>query len=359
MNIHNNTELLSLYMDGKLDKGLAGKLEAHMKICRECRETFQKMAQARCYISTVEPVEPTLNLEKEILENIHSERNLSLFPSGKFSLALGALAAVLFVSLLFTGKFKKEDIRLAMTPEETPMEEEYKSVDSGATTEQTEKGDDVKITIDRDKTPDAPEIPHQEPVLLAKSAPTVSGKFEVPADKASVNSKIMAGQLDESEMETPELKKAEEINEMESPVSRELIKPPEKTRKEKSSSLMEIRSERQDKPLPSAASVGTDFDKLPSAIVIRDNKDWNRIWMTQNAAQNLSLKLPEVDFSRKMVVAIPSREAGREYSVVNTVEEKDRIVIQFKEQSLQKPVPPPYQINVVNQKPTVELQKLD
>ena len=98
---------------------------------------------------------------------------------------------------------------------------------------------------------------------------------------------------------------------------------------------------------------------MSDAIVIRNADEWKKIWYKQNTAQNLSLPLPEVDFKQKMVVAIPSRIEGKEYAVVNTIEDKDKIVVEYKELPLQKLAPPPYQLNVVNQKPAVELQKVD
>ena len=124
-------------------------------------------------------------------------------------------------------------------------------------------------------------------------------------------------------------------------------------------------------------------DKKSGFLVIRNKTEWEKAWNSQNTSQNLSLPLPEVDFKKQMVVALPTNQAGDEYKIVKTEEKPDRIIVQYRTTrpavdrllssgaqpedgnasnlSVQEKVRtiPPYQLEIVNIRPNVELQKLD
>ncbi|MFA7328675.1 MAG: hypothetical protein WC081_04120, partial [Candidatus Ratteibacteria bacterium] len=97
-------------------------------------------------------------------------------------------------------------------------------------------------------------------------------------------------------------------------------------------------------------------------LVIHNKTDWENAWNLQNTSQKLSLPLPEVDFQKQMVIALPTNQAGREYKIVKTEEKPDRIVVRYRVTLPRQDefgIVPPYQIEVVNTRPSVELQKLD
>lgn len=102
---------------------------------------------------------------------------------------------------------------------------------------------------------------------------------------------------------------------------------------------------------------------VPANLLIRNRRDWSRLWQTQNTVQNLSLPLPPVDFRKQMVVAVPTRQENRVYQVMSSEEKEDRVIIYYRDVTTEKcdkdeaPPEPPYQVQVVNVRPRIEFQK--
>ena len=98
----------------------------------------------------------------------------------------------------------------------------------------------------------------------------------------------------------------------------------------------------------------------PPHTVIRNEKEWVNIWRLQNAGRNISAFLPEVDFSRKMVVVIISQDDKSEYIITKTEEKKDEVIIVCEGTSLthKNPPLPLYQFGIVTAKPTVTFKMI-
>jgi len=340
MRIHGNAKIFSLYMDGQLDKKTADLLESHLKECSECREMLARFQETKRLISGAAKVKPPAELEGEIMDRLASKKYLFLSPFKRFSLAAGTVTVVLLSALLFLQRFKTEDIQIAMSPEQIKEIEEtikYRSAIEGK--EGTVAKAPSEITI----KPEAPSEREEERLLPDTDA----------GDRQNVKSALLKEQADEKQPEDkiPSEKQEEPLMEKKAIVAhRETgfkIQPAEK----------EISS--SETTPEGIISLSYAHKDAPVPVVIRNENEWKTIWNTQNTAQNLSLPLPEVDFREKMVVALPSRTEDKEYIVVNTVEEKDKIIVEYKETLPQKSAPPPYHLNIVTQKPAVELQRVD
>lgn len=334
MKIHGNIKTLSLYMDKRLDMKLANKVEAHIDACPDCRETLQKMIMARDWLSVTEAVKPPPSLEKEIIKKIYSPGR-SFFPAKKLFFALGC-AAVIFASFFLMHK-DQPSMRLASAPDEALTEEPLY---------------DAEPSKERPARKETEAMPAGKPVKTDKPLRQTAAAPEVKAPELSIAADDEAAEHIALKEEARSPLTAEKDIKVEEPSFARARSEP--SGQALSAGSKYITSEVANKESP--ASVGKN---IPEPIIIKSAEDWNKIWNIQNSAQNLSLALPEVDFNQKMVVAIPSIENNREYFVVNTVEEKDKIIVQYKEQPLQKSHPLPYQINIVPQKPAVELQKID
>jgi len=98
----------------------------------------------------------------------------------------------------------------------------------------------------------------------------------------------------------------------------------------------------------------------PPHTVIRNEKEWANIWRLQNAGRNISALLPEVDFNSKMVVVIISQDDNSEYTIIETEENKDGVIINCEGTSLTHTNPPRplYQFQIVAAKPTVTFKMI-
>ncbi len=319
MKLHGNVKILSLYMDGQLDEKTSGLLESHLKDCGECRETLVRMRKTRDIIAATPPVEAPAYLEREILEKLTpAKTGLKKF----YVPALGALAAMAVAFIVILGSLKETYTPSANLPPHG--EQVYRNP--------------AVASIDEKQTTGGPRT--EKPALYAARERMDDGLLEATDEQEKRDEETDA---DKSE---PAGIPAEKVTEKEEALSLVYVGPSE-----------DISAARKSKAM---APMKTESAKhLPGAIVIRDKGEWTAVWHTQNTVQNLSLPLPEVDFSEKMVVAVPSRTQDKEYVVVNTAEEKDKIIVQYRERPLQTDALPPYLLNVVNQKPVVELQKID
>jgi len=118
MKIHRNIEILSLYMDGELDKKLKDVVESHLQDCSECREILARMQKTKGLMEETPPVNAPAYLEKEILDSLPSKKVPSLSPFKKFSVGAVTFTVLLLASLLLFNRYKTEDIQIAMSPEQ-------------------------------------------------------------------------------------------------------------------------------------------------------------------------------------------------------------------------------------------------
>jgi len=325
MKLHGNAEIISLYMDGRLDEKLRASLESHLKDCGECREILARMQETRTLIAGAAPVKPPATLERDIIAGLPERKTFSLFFRRIYLPAIGTLAVMVIASLLIREYLPREiELQIAKTPvreqdiaDKDINESGRKKIETQTDFHVAEKSKESPVHSESSGPPQAPE-----------------GKT-VPADRPIAE----IGREEKCIMPAEEKREAEKTM-----IARESAagKPAAVMKASKDEAI-------------SLAYRKTAF----SPIVIRSEDEWKKIWHTQNTMQNLSLPLPEVDFREKMVVAVPSRIEDREYLVVNTVEKADKIVVEYRELPLQQPAPAPYQMNVVNRKPAVELQKID
>ena len=352
MRIHGNIKILSLFMDGMLDKGLAEKVETHVKICSGCRATLENMKKTRRCLSEEDSMEPPPYLERKIMDSLFTREKRSL-PFKKFSLAAGYVALILLFSFIAVSRFKT-GIKLASAPEghlATEVKEAGGSLPgNGPRKELKEEAGFLGKVAEEEKPLEGKqeELPSSEkPVSVAKSEKTLFSKTSGASGDAVLDIAAETRTERKESMEAPAKTGAggEKGNTAVFSAGRE---PAGSAPAIKSAPLDEL-----------SAKKVLDVKDAPSPIIIREAEEWHRIWQVQNAAQNLSLELPEVDFSKKMVVAVPSKRNDREYAVVNTVEENDRVILQYREYPLQKRPHPPYQLNIVSNKASVELEKID
>lgn len=322
MKLHGNVTILSLYMDGRLDVKTRSLLESHLKDCRDCREILAGMRETSELISGTAPVRHPDGFEDKIIAGLPKKTAPAILSVRRIYIpALGTLAVLLAVSLFIM--------------ERTNTDRAFKIAKK---TVSEESGTDNSFNeLETHKNIQVPSVSEKSGEVTPGSETTGQ---PVPEDKKILSEKQEADRVTISGGVLPQKeKKAEE----------QICPEPAKT----SAAVMKPSADE-------APGMALRGNKTPlTAIIIRNADEWKEVWHTQNTVQNLSLPLPEVDFKEKMVVALPSKTEDKEYVVVKTLEEKDRIVVEYRERPLQKSQPPPYQLNVVNRKPVVELQNID
>jgi len=352
MKLHKNIKVLSLYIDGELDRKLSDSVAAHLEACEECRTAVERLTETKKLLAETQTVRPPANLAKQIMDSIPETASTPLRARKLYLPALGTIALLVVVSLVTFNRNqvikRAQGVQIAKAPvQEKPAD----ATGIAAVPElQYEKStvDEVKGGNDK-KLASGPEEYRESFNFEDKSTAVEKSVNELPAlSKADRD----------AESEVKEAEKTKSVYAVTA------VTPSSELKKEEQFCIVgedgkavceNISRDSVRKEVLKTASA----KPLPNAIVIRNSREWTSIWTAQNTAQNLTLPLPDVDFKEKMVVAVPSRQAENEYTVVNAIEEKDKIIIQYKEQPLQKITPLPYQLNVVNQKPAVELQKLD
>ncbi|MBN1445351.1 MAG: zf-HC2 domain-containing protein [Candidatus Omnitrophica bacterium] len=338
MNLHKNIKILSLYMDGELDKRLADSVAAHLETCEECRAAVERLKETKKLLSGTQPVQPPANLAKQIMERIPREKPSALPVKRFYVPALGTLALLIAASLVMFNRSQVTQRAQGLQTAKAPVNEKTDGV--------------IEETAPSSLISKA-----EKPAVFARSDADMAKE---KTDEFSVREKGVAASEKLRSAEEFAVKKEEVSN-----AERKSAAPAESAEGEfcyiggDGKTVCEDTSGKTAISLAAKTAGMARKAAFPNAIVIRDGKEWNSIWNTQNTAQNLTLPLPDVNFKEKMVVAVPSIQADNEYTVVNTLEEKDKIIIQYKEQPLQKTPLPPYQLNVVNQKPSVEFQKID
>jgi hypothetical protein len=345
MKIHRNIEILSLYMDGELDKKLKDVVESHLQDCSECREILARMQKTKGLMEETPPVNAPAYLEKEILDSLPSKKVPSLSPFKKFSVGAVTFTVLLLASLLLFNRYKTEDIQIAMSPEQ--IKELEKKI--GHRRDMYEDGMDASKPSFGTMKEKGETVPSSE----IQAEPDASEKDRRFEDR----SLLKEGGLVDEKKGADKIKECEEVT---SEKQEESLKVGTEDFKRKADSEKPTGGRIYGRAATPTEGIGlSTVEKAPVSVIIKNEGDWQKIWHVQNTAQNLSLPLPEVDFKDKMVVALLSRIKDKEYIVVNTIEEKDKIIVEYKEIPLQKSAPPPYQLNVVSQKPVVTLQKVE
>ncbi len=338
MKLHKNIEIFSLYIDGELDKKLADSVAAHLETCEECKTAVERLAETKKLLSETQTVQPPANLVKQIMDSIPETAPRAL-PVRKFYFpVLGTIALLIAVSLITFNRTHgikgAQGVQVAKAPVNEKSAEVIEETAPSSLISKAEKpavfagadADTAKVKMD--------EASVREKGEVADERVRMGEEFAVKKEKAIPQESKNSASPESAEGEFCYIGAD-------------------------GKSVCEDTSGKTAISLAAKTAGMARKEPFPNAIVIRNGKEWTSIWTAQNTAQNLTLPLPDVDFREKMVVAVPSIQANNEYTVVNTLEEKDKIIIQYKEQPLQKISPPPYQLNVVNQKPSVELQKID
>ena len=291
-------KLLSAYVDGMLSEKAKKSFAVHLDSCPECRKALQEMELLCKLLREFPEKDPGLGFETAILSRVREKKTevVALRSwSRRVSCGLAGLALLLIVTIYLQKPVFPPQPEVVQSPAPEGLVAEKKKA----------------VSVADQKTP-APE-PSSVEAKVTTEMPTAVSR--------SVGSAVR-----EEYAAVPE----KEAGKAAAPVA-----------------------------LRKSAEISTD--SASQLLVIRDKTDWARTWNVQNTSQNLSLPLPEVDFTKQMVVALPTHQAGRAYKIVKTEEKPDRIIVQYRAASPKKDetgILPPYQIEVVNTKPSVELQKL-
>ncbi len=292
-----NQKLLSAYVDGMLSEKAKKSFAAHLDFCTECRKALRETELLRELLREFPEKDPGLGFETAILSRVREKKTEAVVLRGwsrRVSYGLAGLALLLIVAIYLQRPVLPPQLEVVRSP-----------APEGPVTEKKKA-----VSVAKQKTR-APQPSSVEEKL--KSEPRA-----VPQVGASMSGLEYAA--------VPE----KEAGKAAAPAA-----------------------------LRKAAEISADNESR--LLVIRNRTDWENTWSVQNTRQNLSLPLPEVDFTKQMVVALPTNQAGRAYKIVKTEEKPDRIIVQYRAAAPEKDetgILPPYQIEVVNTKPSVELQKL-
>ncbi|HOL22251.1 MAG TPA: hypothetical protein PLQ41_05300 [bacterium] len=319
MRIHKNIEILSLYIDGRLKKDIKDIVDVHIKECSECREILLRFQETRKLLSGAEIINPPEYLEKEILQNLPSTRSFTRCVTVP---VLGTLTMVILGFLVIQKNIHRDDVHLVyQSPPEMLSNDVVKQKGESA-------GKEEVSNITEEMVKPAPVI--EEKPVLARSQMDKENSIE---ETGGINGDTV------KEIETEDKNSAYEGK---------------KVRVLSSVVTQATKEKKMEEATPSKKG-----DIMPTFMVIRDRNEWQNIWEMQNRAQNLSTPVPDVDFDTKMVVVLPSRIEDRAYKVVNTVEEKDKVIIQYKEVPLKESPQEPYNLKVVNQSNIIEIQNIE
>lgn len=373
MKIHENCEILSLYIDGRLDPSLKKEVDVHLLSCAECREITDRMKAAGKMLSSLEPLTAPPCLEKDVMDSLESRRSFSFIRMAPAAALFMLLVILVSYSLILPGKRNEK-----LTSGQNPLENEGtppavsgdglpgtgslkapEGISAKATTEEEERpvsGRNLMARIDNDGIKAELKDRPADIVPAASSAPAlkVEEMKRCETEQGVREPEERAGMDAAGKKERPDIGASgtrEQMGDMKV-----------ENRESEVRMLPCISSPSKSKAaLPEAepALAGAKESGSPSPLVISNRKDFTMLWNLQNASGGLTCKLPDIDFNRQMVVAIPSNAGKTGYYIVDTVEKEDGIVVQYREMPIRDPSPTPYQIRVVNRKPGVELQKVE
>lgn len=295
-NFCKNQEVLSAYLDGMLPEERKSRVKGHVESCPECSQIIREMEAIRRLLAEYPEKDPGVGFETAVLNQV-KERGLPVSFrnwSRRISYSLGGLALFLIILVL------------VQRPSIQPPLEKDKSLELSR-----------MVTAEKENST----LPATKPEISDKSV-VLPG--EVYPDQKSVKLKT-----EKQEVKQPEL-----------------------------ASETAVKKETARGGIALKSTDGPAIHPAPQNIVIRNKKDWEGIWLTQN----LTLPLPKVDFRKQMVIAVPSIQNGQEYQVIKTEEKENLTIVYYQVIPLNKDtaqtILPPYQIKIVNTQPIVEFQQV-
>jgi len=311
-----NRKLFSAYVDGMLPEKAKKSFAGHLDSCPECRKALKELELLRELLREFPEKHPGPGFETAILSRVREKPGVIALRSWprRASYGLAGLALLLIVTIYLQKPVLPPQLEITRTPAPERLVVEKKKAEP----------------VSEQKSP------------ASTKRKVVSGTDALAnkdAEKPSAPS-LVEGKLKSEMLPVPQV--ADSLN------SAGYASAPEK---EAGKHAVAFRK---------TAEISTD--KESRLLVIRNKTDWENAWNFQNTSQNLSLPVPEVDFKKQMVVALPTNQAGVEYKIVKTEEKPDRIIVQYRATlpvKNESGIIPPYQIEVVNTRPSVELQKLD
>ena len=326
-----NQKLLSAYVDGMLPERVRKFFTGHLDSCPECRKALQELELLRELLREFPEKHPGPRFETAILSRVREKPGVIALRSWsrRVSYGLVGLALLLIVTLYLQKPVLPPQLEIARTPAPERLVVEKKK--AGPVSEQN---------------------------ILAPAEQKIVSGSDALTDKDAKKSALLSGTASE---------KQEQVSESapslaEGKVKSETLPVPQVADSLNSAGYAIVSEKEVGKAAALRKTAEISTDKESRLLVIRNKTDWENAWNFQNTSQNLSLPLPEVDFKKQMVVALPTNQAGREYKIVKTEEKPDRIIVQYRvilPRQDESGIIPPYQLEVVNTRPSVELQKLD
>lgn len=348
---HLDRETFSAYFDDILQESEKQKIREHLGSCNECRKVLEEMEAVRKLLKECPVKEPGVGFQTAILNRIEEGRKPHAFRtwSRRVSLSLGGLALVLIVFLLVSRSYPPP---LTIKPEQVVIKPQ-------PGINKTEKRKEKKI------------------LSFTKATKHLSGPTSAlyrrnitpyPTDKSGTDRKAPDFKTDIS---YANINKAKFDTVSAPPVSTENR---EEAAKEETTKIVaenlslggNVKASVQGNvtagtPLVMMKLADSLSTASPQNTIIRTEKEWTKVWNVQNTAQNFSAPQSQIDFKNQMVIAVPTRQNNREFRIVNTEDKENKIIVQYRETLPSKDAEktlPPYQLEIVNNRPSVEFQKV-
>ncbi len=326
-----NQKLFSAYIDGMLPERAKKSFAGHLDSCPECRKALQELELLRELLREFPEKHPGPGFETAILSRVREKPEVTALRgwSRRVSYGLAGLALLLIVTLYLQKPVLPPQSEIVRTPAPGGLVAEKKKAEP--------------VSRENPPAPAEQNIVSKPDALMDKDAekPSASSavvserQVQAPAPSLAEGRKVKLGSL-------PAPQAAGSL------AGAGYAAVPEKEIGRAAVALQK--------------TTEISADKESRFLVIRNKTDWEKAWNFQNTSQNLSLPLPEVDFKKQMVVVLPTNQAGRDYKIVKTEEKPDRIIVQYRATLPRQDevgIIPPYQLEVVNTRPSVELQKLE
>ena len=333
---HLNRELLSAYLDDMLPEGRKQKVKEHLDSCTECREIFQGLEAVRQLLRKYPLKDPGVGFQTAILSRIEEEKkSLALRAwSRRVSLSLGGLALILITFLfLYKPYLPPPAVELEKTPVQ-PQAEKIKEKGALAPTKPSTPEKEYAVAREEEqKQPSGPTT--KSKIVMAPILPPAGSKVSVDASLGEV---------------TPPAEEEKALTISSRKIGGDLVLQEKVASAPSAPEGLKVMKPAVIPALP------------PQNTIIRTSEEWTKTWNVQNTVQNVSLPLPQVDFKNQMVIAVSTCQDHRKYRIVKTEDKKDKIVVQYQEIAAGKDEEkslPPYQLEVVNSRPSVEFQKVD
>lgn len=361
---HLSRDILSVHLDGLLEGAELRDAEKHLAYCPDCAKALCEMKAVKELLAGVSEEDPGAAFARSVLDRLDTGKQGSPFLRPAWKLAFSfASAVVIFMGILLFRDQTNRPMELAKTEKPAlgqaapPLRQELKAIEPSR--EKVGRKDVAQppaaSSASGEGTASAPPSEmKQRPAFAGKSE--AMGKEVWTADKKTDTDALarkeefLASQSKEGGMDNRK-------------VLADRVIPTEKTASpetEKSSRMLTAAKLKDEGRGETTMAIQENLrQKPPTYIVIRNAEEWGRIWNTQNVSQNLSLPLPKVDFASQMAIALPSRQDNQVLRILKADERKDRIVIHYRADPAEKKKGadiPAYRIQIVPNRPTVELQ---